>query len=247
VHPRGGPRRTGRQEGHRAPQRTCLPRSRHHEVRQELPWIQAPPTAPTYDEAPARKHWEHIYEGEFDVIPTPPGVADEALRREAFCDKPAKPDENKKGGARDAAIWLTVADFLRRHPQTQVYFVSNNSKDFGDGTSLPPQLELDLGQDGYYFTLLTSLEAVIAAVTKPVDVSAADQADVFEAPTGIRGHQDEGRRGRHARQTFPPRLAGRRPRQPRRDLLSAGMRRPVGRHTPRGTHRRVQSRRLPDR
>ncbi|MGR6998677.1 PIN domain-containing protein [Yinghuangia aomiensis] len=135
-----------------------------------------------FDEAPARNHWEHVYEGEFDVIPTPPGVADEALRREAFCDKPAKPDENKKGGARDAAIWLTVVDFLRRHPQTQVYFVSNNTKDFGDSTSFPPQLGKDLGPDRHHFTLLTSLEAVIAAVTKPVDVPAADQAAVFEAP-----------------------------------------------------------------
>ncbi|MGR6998719.1 PIN domain-containing protein [Yinghuangia aomiensis] len=146
------------------------------------PWIEAAPLAPDYDEALAREHWKGVYAREFEVVPTPPGVADEALAREAFCDKPAKPDENKKGGARDAAIWLTVVEFLRCNPQTQVYFVSNNTKDFGDGTSFPPQLEQDLGPDRPRFTLLTSLEAVIAAVTKPAEVPQADRAAVFEAP-----------------------------------------------------------------
>jgi hypothetical protein len=148
----------------------------------DSPWITAPPTAPAYDEASARKHWKRVYAAVFEVIPTPPGVADEALAREAFCDKPAKPDAKKKGGARDAAIWLTVVDFLHTNPQAEVYFISNNTKDFGDGTAFPPQLEQDLGSARYRFTLLTSFEAAIEAVTKPADVPQADYAAVFEAP-----------------------------------------------------------------
>ncbi|WTX01135.1 PIN domain-containing protein (plasmid) [Streptomycetaceae bacterium NBC_01309] len=148
------------------------------------PWTEAPPALPAYDEAAAREHWKRVYADVFEVVPTPPGVADLALEREAYCDKPAKikvldDPKSKKGGARDVAIWLTVTDFLHRNPRTHVIFVSNNPKDFGDGSSFPPLLEHDLGSERYRFTLLTSLEAAIAAVTKPVHIPEADKEAVL--------------------------------------------------------------------
>ncbi|GAB3004540.1 hypothetical protein GCM10023080_082730 [Streptomyces pseudoechinosporeus] len=47
-------------------------------------------------------------------------------------------------GGRDAAIWLTAVEYAREHPEETVYFVSRNTKDFGDGTAYPPLMDQDL-------------------------------------------------------------------------------------------------------
>ncbi|MFI1584487.1 PIN domain-containing protein [Embleya sp. NPDC020630] len=144
------------------------------------PWIQVPPLSPALDESAAQEYWKGVYADVFEIVPTPAGAADAALEREAYCDKPAKPDENAEGGARDVAIRLTVVDFLHRDPRDEVYFVSANRKDFGDGTSFAPMLERDLSHHRHRFTLSASLESAIEAVTKPVE--APDEGTAFVDP-----------------------------------------------------------------
>ncbi|MFI9248165.1 hypothetical protein ACIGXF_37675 [Streptomyces sp. NPDC053086] len=57
-------------------------------------------------------------------------------------------------GARDAAIWLTAIEYAREHPDEKVYFVSKNTKDFGDGTAYPYPMNEDVAGFGERFVLL---------------------------------------------------------------------------------------------
>lgn len=76
-------------------------------------------------------------------IPTSEAVLKESLIREANLLPPCKQvmanagGDTVKVGARDAAIWLTAVEYARQHPDETVYFVSKNTKDFGDGVPLP--------------------------------------------------------------------------------------------------------------
>ncbi|MFF4143226.1 PIN domain-containing protein [Streptomyces sp. NPDC001698] len=112
-----------------------------------------------------RQAWERIYKGIFEVIPTSAKVALTALIREANGEKPAKlggkPGERKKEGARDVAIWLSIVEYMRRNPNERVYFVTNNSKDFGDGAKWPPPMDQDILGMEDRITLLSDMNAVI--------------------------------------------------------------------------------------
>ncbi|MFF3864092.1 PIN domain-containing protein [Streptomyces sp. NPDC002209] len=79
-----------------------------------------------------------------------------------------------KTGARDAAIWLTAVEYAREHPEETVYFVSNNTEDFGDGTALPAVMNWDIsGMEGRFF-LFTSLDGVLTKFATEVEASAED-------------------------------------------------------------------------
>jgi hypothetical protein len=122
-----------------------------------------------------RQGWERRYRAIFDLIPTTGDVALQALIREANGEKPAKMSEKqgekKKEGARDVAIWLSVVEYMRKNPNEQVYFVTKNSKDFGDGSEWPAPMDDDLRGIEGRITLLPDMDAVISALTEEVQAS----------------------------------------------------------------------------
>ncbi|MGA6221257.1 PIN domain-containing protein [Streptomyces umbrinus] len=119
-----------------------------------------------------RRGWERQYRAIFDLIPTTGAMALKALIREANGEKPAKltekQGEKKKEGARDVAIWLSVVDYMRKNPDEYVYFVTKNSKDFGDGSEWPAPMDDDIrGMEGR-IKILADMDAVISALTEEV-------------------------------------------------------------------------------
>jgi hypothetical protein len=134
------------------------------------PWA-VEPDPDEYDAEAARTFWREEYQEAFEIISTSGEAARLALYREANCEKPAKGMEVKdKGGAGDVAIWLSVVDYLKAHPQEQVCFVSSNTKDFGEGTSYPPTMADDIKGMEARLTHLSSFDAVVSEFTKPLDI-----------------------------------------------------------------------------
>ncbi|MFE2077299.1 PIN domain-containing protein [Streptomyces misionensis] len=119
-----------------------------------------------------REGWERQYRAIFDVIPTTGRVALQALIREANGEKPAKliekQGEKKKEGARDVAIWLSVIDYMRQNPGERVYFVTNNSKDFGNGGEWPYPMDQDIRGMEDHISVLPDMDAVISELTEEV-------------------------------------------------------------------------------
>ncbi|MEV6781182.1 PIN domain-containing protein [Streptomyces sp. NPDC051098] len=134
------------------------------------PWGSA--TAPSpYDAEHARTYWRQQYSSIFEVIETSGETARQALFREANCEKPANgPDSKDKGGARDAAIWLSVVDYLRANPEASVWFVSDNTSDFGDGTAYPSPMVSDIRGMEHRLTHLTSFDDVVKTFAEPLDI-----------------------------------------------------------------------------
>lgn len=81
--------------------------------------------APTGDDI--AKEYEDRLNKAFEVLPLDGEHAREAFRREARRLVPARLGK----GGRDSAIWLTVAELAKAGHE--VYFVTNNKKDFGEG------------------------------------------------------------------------------------------------------------------
>lgn len=124
-----------------------------------------------FNRSKASDYWRQAYERLFEVIETSGDVARQALLREANCEKPAKgPDAKEKGGARDVAIWLSVVEYLKSNPDEKVYFVTANTRDFGDGTEFPSPMGQDIeGLEGR-ITLLTSFDSVVSAFSAPLEI-----------------------------------------------------------------------------
>jgi hypothetical protein len=118
----------------------------------------------------ARSYWRGQYEELFRILETSGEAARQALSREANCQRPAKVDPENKGGARDAAIWLSVMDFLKANPEESVFFVCGNTSDFGDGSSYPEPMADDLRAAGSRLTLLTSFPEFVSRFTEPITV-----------------------------------------------------------------------------
>ncbi|MEQ6027626.1 PIN domain-containing protein [Streptomyces salinarius] len=122
-----------------------------------------------------RQGWERRYRAIFDVIPTTAEMALNALIREANGEKPAKladkQGEKKKEGARDVAIWLSVVDYMEKHPNENVLFVTNNSKDFGDGVEWPRPMGDDIRGMEDRIQVLPDMDAVISVLTEKVQAS----------------------------------------------------------------------------
>ncbi|MGW1106086.1 PIN domain-containing protein [Streptomyces sp. NPDC002540] len=123
------------------------------------------------DEDRHREHWRSQYSHLVNVIETSAEVLRQAVFREANLLAPCKLASGKhKTGSRDAAIWLTAVEYARDHPDETVYFVSANTRDFGDGTSYPPPMDADLEGIEDRFVHLTSLDDVVSRFAEPANV-----------------------------------------------------------------------------
>ncbi|MDH6570429.1 hypothetical protein M2160_005450 [Streptomyces sp. SAI-117] len=120
-----------------------------------------------------REHWRSRWGSLVGLIPTPDEAVREALFREANCLPPCKESKNQKTGSRDAAIWLSAVDYAQENPDEVVYFVSANTKDFGDGTSYPYPMNEDIAGMTDRFFILTSMDEVASRFTEPAETDEA--------------------------------------------------------------------------
>ncbi|MFJ3249138.1 PIN domain-containing protein [Streptomyces sp. NPDC086782] len=147
----------------------------------------------------AREHWRSAWGHLVEVIPTSDKALRQALFREANCLAPCRESKSQKIGSRDAAIWLSAVEYATEHPKETVYFVSANTKDFGDGTSFPHPMNKDVARLGNRFVLLTSMNDVAALFTEPAEVdkalvteilkSEAVSQQVYEAADALLSHR----------------------------------------------------------
>ncbi|MGY3199727.1 PIN domain-containing protein [Streptomyces sp. TE5632] len=138
-------------------------------LRHAAPWhnlnVELGPAQPEQ----AREHWRSTWGNLVEVIPTSEKALRQALFREANLLAPCRESKNQKTGARDAAIWLSAVEYARKNPTERVYFVSANTKDFGDGSSFPYPMNEDIAGLADRFTLMTSMDDVAARFTEPAD------------------------------------------------------------------------------
>ncbi|MFJ2883420.1 PIN domain-containing protein [Streptomyces sp. NPDC087272] len=111
-------------------------------LRAATPWSDVP-NPRKWDAEHVRKHWRERYASLAETIETSPAAYQEAMFRETNLIAPCKTVNSgkHKTGARDAAIWLTAVEYARSNPAEIVYFVSNNTEDFGDGSSFPEPMD----------------------------------------------------------------------------------------------------------
>jgi PIN domain-containing protein len=134
------------------------------------PWAHEPGPG-SFDRDAANAYWRKHYQGLFDVIETSGDVARQALQREANRQKPAKgPEAGDKGGARDTAIWLSVVDYLKANPGETAYFVTGNTRDFGDGTGFPAPMDADIKGLESRLKLITSFDHAVSEFTIPLEI-----------------------------------------------------------------------------
>jgi hypothetical protein len=105
--------------------------------------------------------WRAELEQNFEVIPTQPTAAVEALTRRARRIRPA---HRESEDARDAAIWLTVCADHQVSGQ-ESWFVSNNTHDYSEDPSkakdsLHPDLVADIAP-GVPLHFVTSIDALL--------------------------------------------------------------------------------------
>ncbi|MFI5704840.1 PIN domain-containing protein [Streptomyces xanthochromogenes] len=121
-----------------------------------------------------REHWRKKYGELVEVIPTGETALREAAFREANGLAPAKIVANGsrsvKTGYRDVAVWMSAIDYAEAHPEETVYFVSSNTKDFGDGVTHAFPMRQDLRDLGGRFVHLTSLDEVLTRFTEPAEI-----------------------------------------------------------------------------
>ncbi|MFE0462557.1 PIN domain-containing protein [Kitasatospora sp. NPDC058965] len=115
-----------------------------------------------------QEHWRRLYGEIFDVIETSGKAARKALAREALALPPARQGEKKAEGGRDAAIWFSILEYLEANPGKEVCFVTNNHKDFGDGTTYPYPMDQDLSPYQGRLTRLKNFDEVVAQYTTTV-------------------------------------------------------------------------------
>lgn len=127
----------------------------------------------------------------FQILPTPPGAAEEALRREANRQPPAEQtwvDNDGKSvkarGARDVAIWLSILE-AARSTDGEVWFVSQDA-DFGRENfhpTLREEAERRLGNAHTRLRLLNGgieelLSELAEPASEPKELRAWLQADI---------------------------------------------------------------------
>ncbi|MEU8810627.1 PIN domain-containing protein [Streptomyces violaceoruber] len=134
------------------------------------------------DEAAVRAHWREAWSAVVQEIETSNDALREAAFREANCLPPCKESKGIKTGSRDAAIWLSAVEYARKHPDETVYFASDNTKDFGDGSDYPPLLKKDLEGVGERFVHLTNLDQVVSHFTEPVATDMETVTEILGTP-----------------------------------------------------------------
>ncbi|MGB9999627.1 PIN domain-containing protein [Streptomyces pseudogriseolus] len=123
-------------------------------------------------------YWRAAYADVFEVIETSGEVALKALAREAMALPPAKRCEkgDHSEGARDVAIWFSVLEFLKDNPDEHVYFVTNNTSDFGDGTVYEYPMDEDVRGLEHRLKRLKDFNDVVTTFTTEVSVESAAAA-----------------------------------------------------------------------
>ncbi|WP_441251755.1 PIN domain-containing protein [Kitasatospora sp. McL0602] len=141
-------------------------------LRKATPWAPVPAPVPTAPEK-VREYWRYQYSALAETIETSTDTHKQAMFREANLIAPCKTVNSgkHKTGSRDALIWLTAIEYAKANPTEHVYFVSNNTEDFGDGTNWPAQLAEDIKDLGGRFTLYTSLDGVLARFARKTDIT----------------------------------------------------------------------------
>lgn len=143
------------------------------DLNRATPWRREPELR-AFNRDEASNYWRKEYGRLFEFIDTSGDAALQALWREANCQKPAKTEPKAKGGARDAAIWLSVVDYLKDNPDEEVCFVSGNTSDFGDGSEFPAPMSDDVkGLEGR-LQILTSFDSVVSTFSTPLDINKED-------------------------------------------------------------------------
>lgn len=127
------------------------------------------------------ERWLAQLEGFFEIEPVTGEEAKAALVREAAGEAPTV----QKHGARDASIWI-VAKRLHLEGAEDTYFVSHNTKDFGDPEypeRLHPDLVAELGARASEFHYLQAIDDVLNAMATPLEI----QLDVpaLENPAAV--------------------------------------------------------------
>ncbi|GIJ29818.1 hypothetical protein Vqi01_49800 [Micromonospora qiuiae] len=142
-----------------------------NELKGHVPWGGVP-SLREVDTDRHRRHWRDMYRQMVEVIEPSVEVLRTALFRESNVLAPCKRGGQKGGktGSRDAAIWLTAIEYARDHEDETVYFVSENTKDFGDGTEYLEPMESDLASIEDRFCHLIALDAVVERFAKPAEV-----------------------------------------------------------------------------
>ncbi|MFF0134220.1 PIN domain-containing protein [Streptomyces mirabilis] len=143
-------------------------------LKEGTPW-QIRLTLPQMDLQRFQDEWRRKWLDVVDIVPTSEAALKQALIREANLLPPCKQvtvnagGDTEKIGGRDAAIWLTAVKYAREHPEETVYFVSKNTKDFGDGTAFPYPMNEDLAGIEDRFVLLTTWYDVVEKFAQRAD------------------------------------------------------------------------------
>lgn len=141
-------------------------------------------------------HWRGVYAGIFEVIETSDAALRTGYQREAQALPPAKRSRELSAGGRDVAIWFSILEFLEQNPEEHVYFVTNNTSDFGDGSGWPYPMNEDIRGLEDRLTLVTDFEQVVAQFTTEVSgKDAKDTAAKLLASPSVRDGVAEAARG----------------------------------------------------
>lgn len=166
-------------------------------LRKATPW--SSPRGPRELELDrVREYWREQYAQIADILQTSPQVYEQAMFREANLIAPCKTVNSgkHKTGARDAAIWLTAIEYAKAHPSEKVYFISNNTADFGDGSEFPPAMAKDLDGLEDRFALYTSVDGVVEEIATEVEVSEEEVRSLLKAQEGRSSLAKQARRSR---------------------------------------------------
>ncbi|MGA5497716.1 PIN domain-containing protein [Streptomyces cinereoruber] len=117
-----------------------------------------------------RDYWRKKYTDFVGTIPTSEEALRQAMIREVSNLPPARSEKQGKTGGRDAAIWLSAVEYAAANPDETVYFVSSNTKDFGDGSVYEYPMAEDIEDLDGRFVHLTSLDQVVERFTREVEV-----------------------------------------------------------------------------
>ncbi|WP_432197683.1 PIN domain-containing protein [Streptomyces sp. bgisy027] len=164
-------------------------------LREILPWELKSSLEPV-DLERLLDHWREAYGEIFEVIETSDTALRRAYQREAMALPPAKRSKDHSEGGRDAAIWFSILEFLEQNPDQHVYFVTNNTSDFGDGTAYRYPMNEDVRGLEDRLTLLKDFAQVVSEFTQEVSgKDAEDAAAQLLASPSVRNGVAEAARG----------------------------------------------------
>ncbi|MCI3277023.1 PIN domain-containing protein [Streptomyces cylindrosporus] len=144
-------------------------------LREILPW-ELKSSLESLDLERFLDYWRQAYGEIFEVIETSDAAIRRAYQREAMALPPAKRNKDRSEGGRDAAIWFSILDFLEQNPDQHAYFVTDNTSDFGDGTTYPYPMNEDIRGLENRLTRLKDFAQVVSQFTQEVSGKDAEAA-----------------------------------------------------------------------